>query len=50
MMSSVIMKAYFRPTRSPIRPKTIAPNGRTANPTANVASHFSSEIVEFDAG
>ncbi len=25
MMSSVIMKAYLRPTRSPMRPKTIAP-------------------------
>ena len=38
MMRRVARKANFRPIRSPIRPNTRAPNGRTANPTAKVAS------------
>ena len=50
MMSSVSMNAYLRPTMSPMRPKTSAPNGRTAKPAAKVASHLSSEIVAFASG
>ena len=30
----VTRKVYFRPTRSPIRPKTSAPKGRTRKPAA----------------
>ncbi len=37
MIVIVRRKAYFRPTKSPIRPKTTAPKGRTAKPAANVA-------------
>ena len=37
MTVSVTRKAYLRPMRSPIRPKTSAPNGRTRNPVANNA-------------
>ena len=36
MISSVMRNAYLRPTRSPMRPKNKAPNGRTMNPTAKV--------------
>jgi hypothetical protein len=50
MISSVTMNAYFRPVRSPMRPNTSAPSGRTANPAANVASHFSSDTVGFALG
>jgi hypothetical protein len=34
----VTINVYFRPTRSPNLPKTIAPKGRTINPAANAAS------------
>ena len=34
MMRMVTRKVCFRPTRSPSRPKTRAPKGRTANPAA----------------
>ena len=37
MIVIVRRKVYFRPIRSPIRPKTMAPNGRTTKPMANVA-------------
>jgi len=37
MIVSVTMKAYLRPTLSPIRPKKSAPKGRTIKPIANVA-------------
>ena len=30
----VMRKVYLRPTRSPMRPKTSAPNGRTRKPAA----------------
>ena len=33
----VIRKVRLRPTRSPSRPKTSAPSGRTANPAPKVA-------------
>lgn len=32
----VIRNVYLRPTRSPMRPKKSAPNGRTTKPTAKV--------------
>ena len=38
MMRIVTRKVYFRPTRSPIRPKTMAPNGRTAKPAEKASS------------
>ena len=38
MIEIVRRNAYFLPTKSPIRPKTTAPNGRTAKPAAKVAS------------
>ena len=38
MMMMVIRKVYLRPTRSPIRPNTRAPNGRTRKPAANASS------------
>ena len=34
MTTIVHRNVYLRPTRSPIRPNTIAPNGRTRNPAA----------------
>ena len=34
MTEIVTMKVYFRPTRSPMRPKMSAPNGRTRKPAA----------------
>ena len=37
MIESVTIKAYLRPTRSPMRPKNSAPKGRTRKPTAKVA-------------
>ena len=42
--------ANFRPMRSPILPKTSAPNGRTANPTAKVASVFRKLTVALPSG
>ena len=38
MIMMVIRKVYLRPTRSPSRPKKIAPNGRTAKPAAKAMS------------
>ena len=38
MMPMVIRKVCLRPTRSPSRPNTSAPNGRTAKPAANAAN------------
>ena len=37
MPTSVRMKVYLRPTRSPSQPNTNAPNGRTRNPAVNSA-------------
>jgi hypothetical protein len=37
MVSSVTRNVYLRPIRSPIRPNTIAPSGRTPKPAPNVA-------------
>jgi hypothetical protein len=38
MMKIVMRKVYLRPTRSPRRPKKIAPKGLTKNPAANARS------------
>ena len=40
MMVSVTMKAYLRPIRSPILPKTSAPNGLTMKPVAKRAQYL----------
>ena len=45
MMLTVSRNATFRPVLSPMRPKTIAPNGRTANPAPNVANALSTWAV-----
>ena len=42
---TVVRKVAFRPTRSPIAPKMIAPSGRKAKPTANRASAAISAAV-----
>ena len=34
----VIRNVYFRPTRSPSRPNTSAPNGRTRKPAAKASN------------
>ena len=34
----VTRKVYLRPTRSPMRPNTSAPNGRTRKPAAKASS------------
>src|SRR5690349_953114 len=38
MIRMVIRKVYLRPTRSPSRPNTSAPNGRTRKPAAKASS------------
>jgi hypothetical protein len=38
MIRMVTRKVYFRPTRSPSRPKTSAPKGRTRKPAAKARS------------
>ena len=43
----VTRKVFLRPTRSPIRPKKIAPNGRTAKPAAKAARAKMNPVVSF---
>ena len=50
MITSVTRNAYLRPTRSPMRPKNSAPNGRTTNPTANVERYAMSASVSLPLG
>jgi hypothetical protein len=38
MKTIVTRNVYLRPTRSPIRPNTSAPNGRTRKPAAYAAN------------
>ncbi|CAJ7046366.1 Uncharacterised protein [Burkholderia pseudomallei] len=38
MITIVMRNVCLRPTRSPRRPNTIAPNGRTAKPAAKPSS------------
>ena len=40
-------KVYLRPTRSPSRPKTMAPKGRTANPAAKASNAKMKAAVGF---
>ncbi len=47
-ISRIVMRnVYLRPTRSPRRPKTMAPNGRTAKPAANASSAKMNPAVGF---
>jgi hypothetical protein len=50
MKRIVIRNVYLRPTRSPMRPKTMAPNGRTRKPAAYAANAESSAAVALPAG
>ena len=47
MITMVIRKVYLRPTRSPRRPKTSAPKGRTRNPAAKASSANMNAVVSF---
>lgn len=47
MIAMVTRKVYLRPTRSPIRPKTRAPNGRTAKPAAKAPRARMKPVVSF---
>ena len=44
------MKVYFLPIKSPNLPKKRAPNGRTTNPTANVAKVAKNAAEGLSAG
>ena len=50
MKTIVTRKVYFLPTRSPMRPNTMAPNGRTRNPAAYAANAESSAAVWLPGG
>ena len=45
MITMVTRKVYLRPTRSPSRPNTSAPNGRTAKPAAKATSAKMKPVV-----
>ena len=45
MIRIVTKKVYLRPTRSPRRPKMIAPKGRTAKPAAKASSVKMSRVA-----
>src|SRR5688572_6012912 len=45
MIASVTRKVFLRPARSPMRPNTRAPRGRTMKPTAKVASARMKAVV-----
>ena len=49
MMRMVTRKVYLRPMRSPRRPKTSAPKGRTANPAAKASSAKMKALVSSSA-
>src|SRR5579862_3689000 len=50
MKRIVMRKVYLRPTRSPMRPKTIAPKGRTRKPAAYAANAESRAAVWLPGG
>jgi hypothetical protein len=50
IMSSVMRNVVFRPTVSPSRPNTNEPSGRTASPTAYVASVLRNARVGLSGG
>ena len=45
MITMVIRNVCLRPTRSPRRPNTSAPKGRTAKPAANASSAKMNPVV-----
>ncbi len=47
MITIVMRNVYLRPTRSPMRPNTSAPNGRTKNPAAKASSAKMNPVVGF---
>src|SRR6185436_17244088 len=50
-MTTIVMRnVYLRPTRSPMRPKNSAPNGRTRNPAAYAPSAPMSWAEAFTLG
>ncbi len=46
----VTRNVYLRPNRSPMRPNSSAPTGRTRKPAAYVANAASSEAVSLPVG
>jgi hypothetical protein len=50
MKTMVTRNVYLRPTRSPIRPNTSAPKGRTRKPAAYAAKADKSAAVWFPGG
>src|SRR5207237_8168924 len=50
MMRMVTRKVYFRPTRSPSRPKTRAPNGRTRKPAAKASRAKMFRVASLNIG
>ena len=49
MITIVTRNVYLRPIRSPRRPNTSAPNGRTAKPAANASSAKMKPLVGLSA-
>jgi hypothetical protein len=47
MITMVTRNVYLRPTRSPSRPNTSAPKGRTKKPAANASSANRNAVVSF---
>ena len=45
MITIVIRKVYLRPARSPSRPNSSAPNGRTKKPAAKASSAKMNPVV-----
>ena len=45
MIMMAIRNVYLRPTRSPMRPKTAAPSGRTTKPAAKASRAKNSRVV-----
>ena len=50
MIRMVTRKVYFRPTRSPSRPKTRAPKGRTRKPAAKASSAKMLRVASLNIG
>ena len=50
MIRMVTRKVYLRPTMSPTRPNTMAPNGRTIKPAANASSAKMSRVAWLNIG
>ena len=50
MIRMVTRKVYLRPTRSPRRPNTSAPNGRTRKPAAKASSAKMLRVVDVEGG